>query len=104
MDVLKNKAYRSYDKLSRYSSFPFYFNMLDNKYVYGIVSQLNDSTPYISHAVKLDETFDDIALEYYGNPTYYWIITDFNRVQDPYSELKEGQIIKIPVLSSIEFV
>ena len=35
--------------------------------------------------------------------TYYWIIADFNRIQDPFINLPVGYTIKIPVLSNIEF-
>ena len=34
MDILTNKSYRSYDYFCRYSSFPYYFNTEDNKYVF----------------------------------------------------------------------
>ena len=103
MDVLKNKSYKSYKKLSRYSNFPYYYHTLDDKYVYGITAHLKNDTPYILHTVKKSDTLDSLALYYYNNPTYYWIICDFNRIQDPFIDLEEGQKIKIPSFSTIEF-
>ena len=103
MEVLTNKSSRQYDKLSRYSQFPFYYHKLDNKYIYGTTANLKDSTVYSERIVKRGDTFDSLALEYYNNPTLYWIICDFNRIQDPFTELLEGQTIKIPSISNIEF-
>lgn len=101
MEVLNEKGFRSYDYISRYQQFPYYFNYVDNKYVYGTTAQLDTSVGYSIHNVKNGDTFDSIALDYYNNPTLYWIICDFNRVQDPYRKLKQGEQIKVPVLSSV---
>jgi len=103
MDVLKNKSYRSYERLSRYATFPYAYNQLDDKYVYFTTASLDDTTSFQLHQVERGDNFDSLALKYYGNPTYYWIILDFNRIQDPFMELKEGIYIKIPLLSTIEF-
>ena len=103
MNVLKNKSYRSYDKLSRYSNIPFYYHSEDNKYIYQTGAWLKDDTPYTLYTVKEHDTFDSLALYYYNNPTLYWIICDFNRIQDPYSSLIPGSQIKIPSISNLEF-
>lgn len=103
MDVLKNKSYRDYQKLSRYNNFPYYFNKLDNKYIYGTTCWLKDNTPYTYYTVQRGDTIDKLALYYYNNPTYFWIICDFNRIADPYIELQEGSKIKIPSISNLEF-
>ena len=103
MNVLKDKTYRTSSKLSRYSIFPYYYHTLDDKYVYGITSYLKDTTLYTAHSVNAGDTFDSLALEYYNNPTLYWIICSFNRIQDPFTELQAGEIIKIPAISNIEF-
>lgn len=103
MDVLDKKSYKEYTKLSRYSHFPYYYHTLDDKYIYGKTAYLKDSTVYSIYTVKRNDTWDSLALEFYNNPTLYWIICSFNRVQDPYTELKEGQQIKIPSISNIEF-
>lgn len=104
MDVLTDKSYKAYTRLSRYNNFPYYFHTEDKKYVYGVTSQLNDTTPYIIHVVKRNDTYDSLALYYYGNPTYYWIICDFNHIQDPIEEPQIGEQIKIPTFSTIEFI
>lgn len=103
MDILQNKNYKNYDYFSRYSSFPYYYNSVDKKYIYGTTSQINVNVSYILHNVRKNETLDSIALDYYNNPTYFWVIADFNRIQDPYDKLQEGSSLKIPSLSSISF-
>ena len=103
-EVLTEKRYRDYVNISRYSPFPYYYNSNDNKYVYGITAQLRtDDTPFVTHVVKQGESLDSLALYYYNNPTYYWIICDFNRIQDPFTELSIGTKLKIPTFSSIKY-
>ena len=103
MDILKNKTYKDYTRLSRYNQFPYYYHTLDDKYIYGTVAWLKDSTLYTSHIIKQAETLDSLALKYYNNPTYYWIIASFNHIADPFIKLVPGKIIKIPSISNIEF-
>ena len=103
-NILTEKSYKSYDRVSRYSVFPYYYNRIDNKYVYGITANLsNDDTKFVSHRIKPGDTLDSLALYYYNNPTYFWIIADFNRIIDAYSELKVGEVIKIPTFSDISY-
>jgi hypothetical protein len=103
MDLLKDKSYNQYGKLSRYNSFPYYYHKLDDKYVYGVTSQLNNKTPYVLHTVVKNDTYDSLALYYYNNPVYYWVICDFNRIRDPFEKPVVDTKLKIPVFSSIEF-
>jgi len=105
MDNLKNKAYRTYNYISRYASFPYYYNELDDKYVYGITSQLNDDgIAYVAHRIIQEDTLDSLSLKYYGRPDLYWVIADFNRIQDPLEELfGKYDSLKIPNISNIEF-
>ena len=102
-EILTSKQYKEYNKISRYSGVPYYYNMVDHKYMYGIGKNLRDDTPHRIHKVVDGDTLDTLALHYYNNPTYFWIIADFNRIQDPYTKLVAGEHIKIPTFSSIEF-
>ena len=96
MTKLTQKQYKSYDRLSRYQQFPIYYHTEDNKYTYGTTANLIDTTPYTLYEVKPNDTLDKIALKSYGTPEKYWIIADFNRIQDPYKELKVGEYLKVP--------
>lgn len=103
-EVLTDKQYKSYDYTSRYSPFPYYYNRQDNKYVNGITAWLKDTTTYTLHIVqKQEENFDYLAYLYYGDPTKYWAICDFNRIKDPLQKLYVGQELKIPSLSELDF-
>ena len=103
MDVLKNKTYKTFSKISRYNTTPCYYHILDDKYLCGFSKRLKTDTPYVIHTVQKNDTFDSIALYYYNNPTYFWVICDFNRINDPFIELQEGQKIKIPSFSALQF-
>ena len=98
-----NKQYKQYEKFSRYATLPYYFNIEDNKYVCGTYHQLRDDTNYQIYVVKRRDTYDSIALQFYNNPTYYWVITDFNRISDPFVPPKQGTRLKIPAFSNLEF-
>ena len=103
MDVLSKKSYKSFNKISRYTPFPYYYHKLDDKYIIGMDSWLKDNTLYITHIVKPGDTYDSLALKYYNNPVHYWIICSFNRILDPYELPEVGSELKIPTLSNIEF-
>ncbi len=104
MDTLKNKKYETYDYTSRYTHVPYYYDTLDDREVYGIGSNMLKNISYVSHKVKEEDTLDYLALKYYNNPTFWWIIAYFNDIQDAFRPLYEYlDIIQIPSISSIEF-
>lgn len=104
MDVLIDKTYKSYKRLSRYQNFPYFYNTQDNKYIYGTTANLDTSTAYVDYTVKPGDTLDFIALQNYNDPTKYWIIADFNRMQDPLVKLEVGTVLKIPSIGAIKFI
>lgn len=103
MEVLSQKKYKAYDYVSRYSAFPIYYNNEDEKWESAIPTYLKDNTPYQMYSTGVNESYDAIALKFYNNPTYYWVICSFNHVVDPFEVPAEGTSLKIPVLSNIEF-
>ena len=104
MNSISSKSYRTSDSLSRYASFPYYHHEVDDAYFYCITSQLSLDTEYVLHTVKPTDTLDSLALTYYGQPNLFWIIADFNRIQDPFKKLyKNYETIKIPNMSNISF-
>lgn len=104
MDVLKNKSKKSFSYISRYAPAYFYYHTLDKRFMYGITSQLSTDTPYVEVTVKPEDTLDILANNYYGRPDYYYIIADFNQIQDPFIKLSERfSKIKIPALAAIEY-
>lgn len=104
MDVLKNKKYKDFNYTCRYSGIPYYYHTKDDKYIFGIGSNLKKDTSYILHEVKEIDTLDSLALKYYNNPTYFWIIAMFNDIQDAYIKLSDYyKTIKIPTITGIQF-
>lgn len=104
MDILKNKAAESKDYISRYSNFPFYYHSLDNKYIQGLSRHLKTDISYVVIDVKQDTTLNFLANKYYGRPDYWWVIADFNRIQDPFLPLyPKFSKIKVPGIASIEY-
>ena len=104
MDSLKDKSYRTYSYISRYASFPYYYNTRDDKYIYGTTSRLSKDVTFVAHAVIQSDTLDSLAFEAYGRPDLYWIIADFNDILDPTAPLfGKYDVIKIPTLSNVRF-
>lgn len=104
MDVLTDKQVRDYDYTSRYAPFPFYYHTEDNKYVYGLTNQLLDDTEFVLHNITDTDTLDRLAYKYYGRPDLFWVIADYNRIQDSYIRLfPKYNTIKIPSLSGIRY-
>ena len=103
MDVLKNKQYKNYIGLSRYSVIPYYYNTLDNKYQYATIKPLKTDTPFVKYKVIPGDTWDSIALIHYGNPTYYWVLCEYNNIQNCLDNPIPGTKIKIPFISEIQF-
>ena len=102
MNVLKDKSSRTYFYTSRYATLPYYYNTLDKKYMYGISKNLNTNTDYVLHNLVDSDSLDSLALKYYGRPDLFWVIADFNNLNDPYIRLvDEMSSIKIPALSGI---
>lgn len=103
MDILTTKYYKQFDYVSRYSAFPIYYHTLDDKYIVGRDQWISDNTAYTLHTVEQGDTYDKLALLYYNNPTYYWVICAFNRIQDPFENPPIQTLLKIPSLSSISY-
>ena len=103
MDVLQNKQYKQYDYISRYSPFPIYYHTIDDKYIVGRDSWIKSDTIYSEYIVQKGDTYDSLALRFYNNPTYYWIICSYNHIHDPFEAPIPGSKIKIPSFSNIEF-
>lgn len=102
MNVLKDKSSKTYLYTSRYATLPYYYNTLDKKYMYGISKNLNTNTDYVLHNLVDSDSLDSLALKYYGRPDLFWVIADFNNLNDPYIKLVDKMSsIKIPSLSGI---
>ena len=112
MDVLKNKTAKTSKYFSRYNGKNYYMNTLDvlsKDTETGSVAYkeqletsrwLSHNNDYKTYITKEGDTYDSIALQFYNNPTYYWIICDFNRVLDCMKPLKPDTVLYIPTLGT----
>lgn len=104
MDTLKNKTYVNFDYLSRYTNTPYYYDTLKDRQIFGIGTNLKTNSEFVTHKVKSNDTLHSLALKYYNNPTYWWVIAYFNDVQDSFKPIIEKyKTIKIPNITSVEF-
>ena len=102
--ISKDIRRKTYDYFSRYSELDTYYNNIDKKRYYGVSKHLSKNiTSYIKHTVSLTDTLDSIALKYYGNPLYWWIIADINNIQDPF-DLKPETVLIVPYLNQVKFM
>ena len=104
MDTLKNKRYGKFSYTSRYTGIPYYYDTTNKREVFGLVKPMLKNSAWVAHKVVQDDTLDSLALDYYNNPTLWWVIAFFNNIQDPFIHLQDKfDIIKIPNISSIYF-
>lgn len=107
MNVLTNRAIKSSKYYSRYNGLSYYYNNLDDKYQLETrhwLKEFVDISKIQTYIVKEKDTYDTIALEFYNNPTYYWVICDYNRIIDPFTPPKAGTVLYLPSLNAgLEF-
>lgn len=104
MDTFKNKNYITYDYKSRYNNIPTYYDSINKKYVYGVGMPVLKDASYVSHEVVPLDTLDSLALKYYSNPTYWWVIAYYNDITDAFENLYDNFVtIKIPSISAVSF-
>lgn len=104
MDILQNKRYANFSYTSRYTGIPYYHNTLDDRDIYGIGSNMKKDIPYAVIDVKATDTLDGLALRYYNNPTFWWVIAFYNNIWDSLINLNDYYTtLKIPNIASIEF-
>lgn len=47
------------------------------------------------YQVESDEFLDDISARFYGTPSLWWIIADFNDIPNPFEALEAGLTLKV---------
>ena len=104
MDVLKNKNYMQYDYISRYTGVPYYYNSEDQREIFGLSKNMIKNAKTITHKVKPADNLHSLALKYYNNPTYWWVIAYYNDIPDAFISLKDRyESLEIPNISTIKF-
>ena len=75
---------------------------IDDKEFAGLGANLKKNVPFASHAVKYEDTLDSLALKYYNNPTYWWIIAYFNDIHSGLEEYLSEEITNIYSHESVD--
>jgi hypothetical protein len=61
---------------------------------------------FVTVTKEMEHRPDLVSQAAYGNPDFWWIIYEFNKIRDPLFDLKAGQILRLPeyerVLSAIQ--
>lgn len=102
MDTLTNKTSLNFGYLSRYQGLYSYYDTVNDDTICGLGKPMLKTTAWSAYKVKPEDTLDSLALTYYNNPTYWWVIAQFNDI-DPFEPLSKYDTIKIPGISSIVF-
>lgn len=97
------KNYKQYDYVSRYESFPYFYDPKNNRYYYGITASLDTDVAYVIYEVKPGDSYDSIALDYYGCALFYWVICDFNSIFDCFESPVPGTTLRLPSLNTIRY-
>jgi hypothetical protein len=47
---------------------------------------------------------DLISVAFYGEPRYWWVITQYNNIIDPIGEIVPGRVLRIPAKDRLELM
>lgn len=104
MESLTHKTYKQYEYFSRYTNVPAYINTVDEREIFGIGSNVFQNVQVTLYDVQEGDTLDYLALKYYGNPTFWWVLAYYNNIQDPFIDLYTVyKSLKLPVITGIKF-
>ena len=51
---------------------------------------------YSNYEVKPKDTWTNLSYKFFNTYKLWWLLCKFNNIEDPFTELKQGMIIKIP--------
>lgn len=66
-----------------------------------VIPLANDDTTYVVEK-RFEGRLDLIAAVYLGEPRYWWVVAQYNNILDPYEEILEGVIIRIPSIDRVK--
>lgn len=99
----------NFRRLSRYTGGTLSENKEGNQFLIlrrTLELKPSDGDTFITINKHLERRPDLISAKAYGLPDLWWVIYEFNEIRDPYTQLKQGQILRIPelqrVISAIE--
>lgn len=94
----------NFRRLSRYTGGTLSENRNGNQFLVlrrPLKLQPSDGDIFITINKELERRPDLISTKAYGMPDLWWVIYEFNEIRDPYSQLNQGQILRIPELQRV---
>jgi len=79
-----------------------YYNIMNSKEVSDIIDQYIFDRLWVYHPVRKFEKWNILSKIYYGTDDYFWLILLFNRIVDPFQDLLNFNIVRIPNLSFLQ--
>jgi len=76
-----------------------YLNLANSKEVQTLIDEYIFSKSWVFHPVRKFEKWNILSNIYYNTEDYYWIILLFNRIVDPFTDLLNFNIVRIPNIS-----
>jgi len=79
-----------------------YYNILNSKEVQDLIDEYVLNRYWVYHPVRKFEKWNILSKIYYFTDEYYWLIILFNRIVDPFQDLLNFNIVRIPNISFIQ--
>jgi phage pi2 protein 07 len=76
-----------------------YLNMLNSPEVNKLIEIYLFNKFWVFHPVRKFEKWNTLSNIYYNDENYYWMILVFNRIVDPFKDLLDFNIVRIPNFS-----
>jgi hypothetical protein len=61
----------------------------------------DDGDVFVLVTQELEKRPDLVAAKAYDNPDLWWVIYEFNGIRDPFFDLKQGMLLRIPALDRV---
>lgn len=61
----------------------------------------DDGDVFVTVTAELEKRPDLVAAKAYDNPALWWVIYEFNNIRDPFFDLRQGMILRIPALDRV---
>lgn len=94
----------NFKRLSRYTGGVVSRNRNDEDFIV-LRNSLNleegDNDRFIEVTQEFINRPDLLSSKVYGTPELWWVIYEFNEIQDPIIDLKVGQVLRIPEIERV---
>lgn len=82
---------------------------LDKKSYYNITKTINfinidkiSSSAYMLYQVLDNDTWTNLSFKFYNTYKLWWLLCKFNNIQNPFTDLTAGKLIKVPTQKLVQ--